>query len=331
MMAASLQTAAKTYIEETLGKAVIGSAWAASNWLPFFMQDRYEFAIIHVAESPCLLMFSNDVKGETPAVVRKHLKIVEAQFSGPVIYVVAQLSSYNRKRLIAQGVQFLVPGKQLYIPVLGVVLQERSSVVLAGQELKSLGAVAQVLVLRQIYQLDDRELSVSDYAGLLGYSVMTISRAFAEIKQSGCAGVQRAGKHKYLQFDLRAKDLWSATKERLQSPVKKNVWITEPIGSPGMTVAGETALSLYSLLAEPRYKTIAVGDLSWPKYEQLTSATGIDSEADGKILLQRWRYDPSLVKEGPVVDELSLWLSLQDVQDERVEQSLDTLLEAMNW
>ena len=44
-----------------------------------------------------------------------------------------------------------------------------------------------------------------------------------------------------------------------------------------------------------------------------------------------WHYDPRLLAEKPVVDRLSLALSLAHIADERVQISIDELLGGVKW
>ena len=47
--------------------------------------------------------------------------------------------------------------------------------------------------------------------------------------------------------------------------------------------------------------------------------------------MEAWTYPPRAVLDGPVVDRLSLFLSLRGTTDERVEAALGELLAGMKW
>jgi hypothetical protein len=51
----------------------------------------------------------------------------------------------------------------------------------------------------------------------------------------------------------------------------------------------------------------------------------VDNETS--VALQIWRYDPRLINHSDNVDALSLYMSLADDHDERVEQALEKLLQ----
>lgn len=95
----------KAYLQEVLG-VVEGHDYWAEPWtdagqLPFYLQNLYTFNQAEVLGKPCLLMICRTSTGETYAIVRKHLMTVSDRYYGDVIYVVEGVSSFNRKRLIA--------------------------------------------------------------------------------------------------------------------------------------------------------------------------------------------------------------------------------------
>ena len=60
------------------------------------------------------------------------------------------------------------------------------------------------------------------------------------------------------------------------------------------------------------------------------------NDYEGKYAIEVWKYDPlTLVDELPndmaVVDPLSLYLSLRDSKDERIEMALEQIIEKNIW
>lgn len=51
----------------------------------------------------------------------------------------------------------------------------------------------------------------------------------------------------------------------------------------------------------------------------------------GKNMIEVWRYDPTLMSLNGYVDKLSLYLSLINDEDERVQIELEHLLETIEW
>lgn len=69
-------------------------------------------------------MVDSDDEEQSPATIRKHVDNLHAYADAQVIYVRERITPYNRKRLIGQKVSFIVPGNQMYLPMMGIDLRE---------------------------------------------------------------------------------------------------------------------------------------------------------------------------------------------------------------
>ena len=118
------QLVIQRYIKDALGLHIALSAWEGRSSLPFYLQDRYQFATTTLLETPCLLVIAQEVHRTDG--IRRDLEALQKQLPPATlpIYVVERLESYERRRLIEQGVPFLVPGNQLYVPDLAMDLRE---------------------------------------------------------------------------------------------------------------------------------------------------------------------------------------------------------------
>jgi hypothetical protein len=101
---------------------------------------------------------------------------------------------------------------------------------------------------------------------------------------------------------------------------------------PGALEAGLSALARLSDLAagEP---TAALSTQAW---RELEAELEPEPFRDGALephhtLVEVWAYDPRALTPGLHVDLLSLYLSLRDTHDERVEAALEQALEALPW
>ncbi len=255
------------YLQDVLGAGealdpMVEEAWAGDSAVPFYLQESYRFALARVLDRVCLLMINRAPQAETPAAVRKHWEVVSKLYSGDVIYVVEGLTSYNRKRLIEQRVPFIVPGNQLYIPMLGLDLREHFK-----QDKKvgaqGLSAAAQVLVLREMLAMKTKARTAKALAEGLGYSAMTLSRAIKELEHLELATAEMAGREKHLGFNAHGQELWSKANLYLHNPIKKRVWIAnenlnELIDAADAKIAGESALAKLSMLADPYHQVLAI-------------------------------------------------------------------------
>jgi hypothetical protein len=54
-------------------------------------------------------------------------------------------------------------------------------------------------------------------------------------------------------------------------------------------------------------------------------------ELERSVVIELWRYDPCLLSQSNSVDRLSLYLSFEAADDERIEAALEELLKGMLW
>ena len=116
----------KRYLHQTLGAEVSPTPWDEGTRLPFFLRKLYTFFEVQLLEASCLLMLDRNEQEQSPATVRKHMNQVQAKWDGEIVYVRARVTAYNRKRLIEHKLPFVVPGNQMYLPMLGIDLRELS-------------------------------------------------------------------------------------------------------------------------------------------------------------------------------------------------------------
>lgn len=57
----------------------------------------------------------------------------------------------------------------------------------------------------------------------------------------------------------------------------------------------------------------------------------VENEFDAQFQLEIWYYDPTLLNGRNTVDNLSLFLSLREEQDERTQLALKELMENFKW
>jgi hypothetical protein len=83
------------------------------------------------------------------------------------------------------------------------------------------------------------------------------------------------------------------------------------------------------MLSPPREAVYALWSRQWK--ELSATAKTIPIEDEGTCRLQLWRYDPALFADGKRVDPFSLYLSLRQHTDERIESALDEMMEKLAW
>jgi hypothetical protein len=95
--------------------------------------------------------------------------------------------------------------------------------------------------------------------------------------------------------------------------------------------AGLSALAQFSLLAAPNHSVFAVGMNEWQTIKRQEKFTQLTVAEPESYEVEIWSYSPQLFAKESVVDKFSLFLSLKDNFDERVEKALHEMMEKVIW
>lgn len=318
------------HLKENLDIPATAKKWDGVDSLPFFLRDSYTFYEVSLLNTPCLLMVAHDNNEQTPAIIRKQMLQVQAKWDGELIYLCSSVSAYNRKRLIEQKVPFVVPGNQMYLPMLGIDLREHFRQIRSAAPGK-LSPSTQAVVLHALLH-GPKDYTPSRLANQLGYTVMTLTRAFDELASLGLGEVVTEGRERVLRFSDGKKDLWQRSREFMRSPVKKRTFIRPLEQRWCGTPAGLTALAHFTLLAPPSTPVYAVSLDDWKSMKLTNAILELPAAEAQSHEVEIWNYSPLLFKEeDDVVDRFSLYLSLQDNVDERVQSALEKMMEEVLW
>lgn len=312
------------YLRETLGIEIRAKSWIGERDLPFFLRELYVFYEIALLRRPCVVIVPRGNIEITSSTLAKHFKQLQAKWTGLCIYIRAAISSYTRRRLIEDHIPFAIPYNQMYLPDMGIdfrehFLKERTNI-------KILSPATQAVI---IYALTHNKptSTPSELANELHYTSMTMTRALDELESLGIGEISHQGKERRVYFTDNKKAFWEKVKPFLGNPIKKHIWLRQnsknrEIIEKGF-VSGLTALARLTMLNQPLHPVYAIDMKEWKKsgIEELPSA----EEAD--VQLELWSYNPKLFEENGFVDPFSLYLSLRDSQDERIETALEKLIE----
>lgn len=307
--------------------------WDGTSRMPNFVARRYRLLTGSIVHQPCLFAIDLDPGDDTPAQIKKQIAGMEREFPGIVVYTADRLAANRRARFIATGIAFAVPGNQLYVPALAIDLREmfRRS---RDQNSERLSPAAQLtffycLLFKEKLQ-DGEARTPSRMAEVLGYSAMSIGRAYDELAGLGLATVLSRGRQKVLTLDQEPRQLLEESGQVLRSPVQSTRFARFQVSIPPMKIAGETALSHITGLSPPELPVYAIGGDDWKRL----SAGDIDEletrdQADASI--EVWLYRPELLSEYATVDPLSLYAQFRDHPNERIAKAAEDALEHVLW
>ena len=333
MLDATLPQQTVRYLNQVLGgESVRVAPNGKTAQLPYFLQDGYEVLPGELLGQPITLAC---VKGRQPLAAQQidqHAKRLRELLHAPVIIALPEVAPGERKQLIAHGVAFVVPDRQLFAPQMGMILTERfGAEPRREQELASPATQALLIWFLNHHPVNETWHPFEE-AAELGYAGMTATRAIRELLQFKLFELEVRGRAKYLKLNGTRRDLWEKAKPHLRTPVLKTMWTYDRriLEVTGARWAGESALARLTMINEPQQQVLAMTAEAGQRARQ----AGIffePREIAGGIAVQVWRYEPGLQVKEKTVDPLSLWLSLRDNRDDRIQMALDEIEEKFLW
>lgn len=321
------------YLNQVLGGEAVRVAISGNTaQLPYFLQDTYDVLPGELLGQPVILAC---IKGRQPLAAQQldqNAKRLRELLHAPVIIALPEIAPGERKRLIAHGVAFVVPGRQLFAPQMGVILNEHFEVERRREQELASPATQALLIWFLNHHPVTETWHPFEVAAVLGYAGMTATRAVRELRQFNLFELEVRGRAKYLKLNGTRRDLWEKAKPHLRTPVLRTLW-TYDIRILEVTDtrwAGESALARLTMVNEPQQQVVAITTEAARHARQAGIFFEPREIADG-IAVQVWRYEPGMQVKEKTVDPLSLWLSLRYNRDDRIQMALDDVEEKFLW
>ncbi|MCE5196925.1 MAG: MarR family transcriptional regulator [Negativicutes bacterium] len=317
------------YLRENIDDRVRISPWKDKEKFPIFLRNIYLFHEMTILDTSCVLL---EIIEEAPGVdmIQKQIKrIEELSNQQPVLYY-KEITAYRRRSLIENRIPFVIENGQMYLPFLGLDLsrtpQNRDGV----KKILNFSTSVQVAYLFFLYH-KDTVLNTLTFAEKMGITGMTASRILNDLHNVKLITYEIAGMTGRSKEYRRIPDpeYFEIGRSYIKSPVKKVVYVKR---APENTlVAGLEALAELSMMNPPGHLVRAISRKQFDK-EELEIITNSDIIKDENLVeLEIWDYNPKQFTESKYVDMLSLYASLKDDKDERVEQALDEVLRGEPW
>lgn len=294
--------------------------------IPLGVSAPYQFFDGVFSDIPVIWVLLNDCKEISPSILKRHGEIIKQACGLLPIFIIEKIESYKIQRLAKTGINFIIPSKVINLPDLLCIVRNQWKTDYPIDKVKDeIPAAAQLMVLYHLQKQSLNGLSTRHLADLFKLSYATIKRAISWLL---CKGVisQNGQKEKFIHFNHERKELWEFCLKFLRNPVESLHHTNETIRIEEYEMAGETALSHYSMLSESTM-VWAISKKSLTKMN--TQFKGWDKFGDFRV--QTWIYDPKILADENVVDRLSLYLSLKDHYDERVQIELENMMNEIKW
>ncbi len=294
--------------------------------IPFYILNDYKIWKGRLFEKELLLLEKTTDSHFTPLQYQKQMRLIESKLLNPVIFLLPEIKSYDRNRLIQRQINFIIENKQMFIPQLLIDLKEHRVKPLQRTFLQP---AAQVLLLYHLQRKNLNGFNYKQIAGLLSYPYLAISRAVENLFGFGLCYTE-GKKEKTVIFETNKKMLWEKAFPLMKTPVRKKVFINEVIAGEPVFKTKINALAFYTNLNDDgrRYYAIKHSDFLKLKNEKRVKTI---SNYDGDYMIELWRYNPGILTETEYVDPLSLYIAFKDSKDERIEMELEKIIEQFTW
>lgn len=318
---------AEPYLKENIDEQIIIKPWNKKNDFPIFLRSSYNFYEMAILGRQCILI---EVIDEMPNIeqILKHIKQIKKLTDRQIVLFYKEITRYRRKSLIENGISFVIEDGQMYLPFLGLDLKKVNENV--ERKVKAFTTPAQVAFLYFLYHKND-VVNTTEFAQKMGYNLMTASRALNELYHAHLLTYEIGGKTERSKEYTRIPDpdYFLKGRQYLKKPVKKIIYTKKK--PSGALTAGLEALGNLSMINPPGHPVMAIEKNQLDK-EQIEIVKNKDLIKDTQLVeLQLWDYDPKLFSDENHVDLLSLYASVKDETDDRVEQALEEVLRGEPW
>lgn len=266
---------------------------------------------------PLLLLTANESGKFAPLQLAKIAQRIERTVHLSAVFYFERLHTYERDRLVDRGVYFVVSDKFAFVPTL---LANRR---LSNNEMPTyLLPSTQYLLLfhLQCHSLDD--MTIKDISKITPYKYVTIAKSLQQLVVLKLIELNADNdRTKRVKVDADNRKLWNKAQPYLTNPIKHSGYITEHFNYG--KIGGIDALSHYSMLVGEKIPTRVIAT-----DESKTLRLAL-SRFEDEQRVEIWKYPP--VSTGDYVDRLSLYLTLKDDGDPRVEKELETMINEMQW
>lgn len=276
--------------------------------------DIYQFAM---NAHQLLLLVAKGAVNYSPGQRSSIAQRIEKAAQLPAVFYFDNLPTYERDRLVDKGVYFVVGDKFAFIPTL-LANRRLSKNKIASQLLPS----TQYLLLFHLQHRSIDGMTLNDLAKIFPYKYPTLAKSAQQLAALGLAEFKADNsRNKRLSLITNKRELWEKSQLYLSSPIKHSGYTDKPLKVG--CIGGIEALSHYSMLAG-EYNPTKV--LTIDESKELKDSI---SQIENIQRVEIWKYPP--VAEDGYVDRLSLYLTLKDDTDPRVQKELETMIHEMKW
>ncbi len=303
---------------DILGLTINLKKWNKVKQLPLFILNDYLIQKAIINDIECL---SLTPKGDIPTLpaFKKQLSIIREIENVPIFLQLNAISSFRKRNLLENKIPFILKDKMAYLPFMTTYLTNTQY---EDKSIEKISLATQLLFTWILYQ-NTNKYYVSDAVKSLGFSNMTLTRAYRQLCTTELFKEHKDGRKIFLTTSLSKVDLFNKMKAYLQPTFYSQGYILKKEITKDMILAGEFAFSQHTHLNPPKLKTYAIEK----KHSKNIKLQRECYSYDEQVELQIWKYNPLIFSPNPKnIDVISLILSLLGKEDERLDIEIENLL-----
>jgi len=264
-----------------------------------------------------LLLVARDSVWYSPVQRSKIAHRIECNTGCSAVFYFDNLPTYERDRLVDRGVYFVVGDKFAHVPTLHA-NRRLSNVSMPTTLLPP----TQYLLMLHLQQCSLNGMTIKEIEKVTPFRYSTVARSVQQLAALGLADCETgSGRTKRLSIKDDKRGLWNDSLAYLTNPIKHVGYACRTID--GGLIGGIEALSHYTMLTGEEIPT-KVFSLAESDKSGITLVISEDVQR-----VEIWKYPP--VADDGYVDRLSLYLTLRDDPDPRVQKELETMINEMPW
>ena len=303
---------------DILGLKVNYKKWNKEKQLPLFILNDFVVQKAIINDIECL---SLTPKGDLPTLpaFKKQISIIKEIENISIFLQLDVISSFRRQNLLENKIPFILKDKIVYLPFMATYL---TNIQYEDKNVEKISLAAQLLFTWILYQ-NANKYYVSDAVKSLGFSNMTLTRAYRQLCATQLFEEHKDGRKIFLTTSLSKVDLFNKMRPYLQSTFYTCGYILRKEITKDMVLAGESAFSQHAEINPPRIKTYAIE-------KKLSNNIKLQRECysyDEQVELQIWKHNPLTFSQNKKnIDTISLIISLLGNEDERLDKQIEKLL-----
>lgn len=297
--------------------------------LPLYMTSGRTFYEAHFNDSLFYIVQVDSIDRFGVIAFEKQLIKYQEITNIDVAYSFSELTKTQRDALVKRNIPFVCGDDQFYMPFLGVMLSNQFKRKIEFNSSKMMPST-QALFLYLLFKCKDKKVMKKQAAEDLGLTRTSITRASEQLSSMNLLGQDVNGKESLIYLVSYGRDSFDLARTYLINPVQKRLFVEIPMNSFNWPLSGVSALGKTSMINSPEVPCFAIDKNSVEANSLISIDVGWDIEKSC-MEVELWKYNPVLFQKDGLVDPISLIMSLQNIEDERIEEAALQYLENFEW